>query len=56
LIAYETLGADARMSVPTPEHYLPLLYVLGQAGDGPVSYPTEGFDGGAISMLSARVG
>lgn len=28
LIAYESLGPDAAMSIPTPEHYLPLLYVL----------------------------
>jgi 4,5-DOPA dioxygenase extradiol len=28
LADYPSLGADARMSVPTPEHYLPLLYVL----------------------------
>jgi 4,5-DOPA dioxygenase extradiol len=56
LIAYETLAADARLSVPTPEHYLPLLYVIGQADGAPVSYPVEGFAGGSISMLSVQVG
>jgi 4,5-DOPA dioxygenase extradiol len=29
LIAYETLGQDAMLSIPTPDHYLPLLYILG---------------------------
>jgi 4,5-DOPA dioxygenase extradiol len=29
LINYQTLGQGVQMSVPTPEHYLPLLYVLG---------------------------
>lgn len=56
LIDYEALGRDAMLSAPTPDHYLPLLYVLAQRrGDEPVSFPVEGFDGGSISMLAVRV-
>lgn len=57
LANYEKLGRDALLSVPTPEHYLPLLYVLAQhrAGDR-VSFPVEGFDGGSISMLTVQIG
>ncbi|HST52953.1 MAG TPA: 4,5-DOPA dioxygenase extradiol [Pyrinomonadaceae bacterium] len=57
LVAYESMGRDALMSVPTPEHYLPLLYVLAMRREGDeVNFPVEGFDGGSISMLSVRVG
>ena len=57
LVAYETLGRDATLSVPTPEHYLPLLYVLGLRREGePVTFPVEGIDGGSVSMLTVRVG
>jgi 4,5-DOPA dioxygenase extradiol len=57
LVEYESLGKDALLSVPTPDHYLPLLYVIGtgQKGD-PVTFPVEGVDGGSISMLSVQVG
>jgi 4,5-DOPA dioxygenase extradiol len=56
-VAYETLGADAALAVPTPEHYLPLLYVLAQRRrDEAVTFPVEGFDGGSVSMLGVRVG
>lgn len=57
LIEYETMGKDALLSVPTPDHYLPLLYVLAQQTENDqVSFPVEGFDGGSVSMLSVRIG
>jgi len=57
LINYEMLGPDAALSVPTPDHYLPLLYVLAARQEGElVRFPVEGVDGGSISMLSVQVG
>lgn len=57
LLDYPSLGPDAALAIPTPEHFLPLLYVLGtrRAGD-PIGFPVEGSDGGSISMLSVQVG
>jgi 4,5-DOPA dioxygenase extradiol len=57
LVEYEGLGRDAALSVPTPEHYLPLLYVAALRRPGePVGFPVEGVDGGSVSMLSVRIG
>jgi 4,5-DOPA dioxygenase extradiol len=57
LVNYESLGRDAALSAPTPDHYLPLLYVLALRREGDaVSFPVEGFDGGSISMLTVRIG
>lgn len=51
------LGDDARFSIPTPEHYLPLLYVLAQQRSGEaLSFPSEGIELSSISMLSVAVG
>jgi len=56
LIRYERLGTEAMLSIPTPDHYLPLLYVLATRQHGElISFPVEGVDGGSISMLSVRV-
>lgn len=57
LVEYERMGEDAELSVPTPEHFLPLIYALAQReNDEPVSFPVEGFDGGSVSMLGVRIG
>jgi len=57
LVNYEALGRDAMLSAPTPDHYLPLLYVLGAAkGGDTASFPVSGFDGGSISMTSVQLG
>jgi len=57
LIEYEKLGRDAQLAAPTPDHYLPLLYVIALRREGEIiSFPIEGFDGGSISMLAAQIG
>jgi 4,5-DOPA dioxygenase extradiol len=56
-VDYRRLGADALLSVPTPDHYLPLLYVLGaRQSTDPARFPVEGIEGGSISMLAVQVG
>ncbi|MBV2168936.1 MAG: 4,5-DOPA dioxygenase extradiol [Bdellovibrio sp.] len=49
----EKIGAASELAVPTPEHYLPLLYCLGasQTSDA-ISYPYEGYEMGSLSMRS----
>ena len=57
LVGYESLGDDARPSIPTPEHYLPLLYVLGSQGpDESAVIMVDGIQNASISMLSVVVG
>ena len=57
LVEYEALGKDAALSIPTPDHYLPLLYVLAcRRQDELIRFPVEGVDGGSISMLAVQVG
>lgn len=57
LIDYPNLDPQALLAIPTPEHYLPLLYIAGlQYEDESASFPIQGIDLGTISMLSVRVG
>jgi len=52
LADWPRMGEDARLSIPTPEHYLPLLYVLALQRDGDtVSFFNEDVTG-AIAMTS----
>ncbi len=57
LVAYPALGEAARLSIPTNEHYLPLLYILALQQPGePASFFAEGMPLGSISMRSVRIG
>jgi 4,5-DOPA dioxygenase extradiol len=57
LVDFEKLGEDARLSVPTPEHYLPLLYIAALQGTHEsMVFPVDGYDLGSVSMLTAVVG
>lgn len=57
LIDYPRLDPQVQLAIPTPEHYLPLLYIAGlQADDEAASFPVQGIDLGTISMLSVRMG
>ena len=57
LIHYEDLGKNARLAIPTNEHFLPLLYVLALREEGePLSFFAEGVTLGTISMRAFRIG
>jgi 4,5-DOPA dioxygenase extradiol len=43
---------DFDKAVPTPDHYLPLLYVAGLAGDRPLEPLVDGHVAGSISMAA----
>jgi 4,5-DOPA dioxygenase extradiol len=48
-------GESAKLSVPTREHYLPLLYVLAAGEGGKVTYFNDVNTMGSISMRSVMV-
>lgn len=57
LVDYPSLGAAARLSVPTPEHYLPMLYALALQGDAEDAvFFAEKVTLGSISMRGFRIG
>lgn len=56
LINFEKMGSDVRLSIPTPEHYLPLMYVLGLQGDKEeVLLFNDKAVGGSLTMTSVKV-
>lgn len=56
LINYDKLGRDAALAIPTPEHYLPLLYSLGlQDKKDEVSFFNDKAMGGSLTMTSVKI-
>jgi 4,5-DOPA dioxygenase extradiol len=57
LIDYHELGREADLSIPTNEHYLPLLYALAAARqDNTITFPLTGIDLGSVSMRTVQIG
>jgi 4,5-DOPA dioxygenase extradiol len=57
LINFQNLGREAQLSIPTPEHYLPLLYTLGLKNNKEaVSFFNDKAVGGSLTMTSVRMG
>ncbi|RYY20547.1 MAG: 4,5-DOPA dioxygenase extradiol, partial [Sphingobacteriaceae bacterium] len=55
LINYSQLGREAQLAIPTPEHYLPLLYTLGlKSNRDDVSFFNDKTVGGSLTMTSVR--
>lgn len=57
LIKYQDLGKDANLAIPTPEHFLPFLYILGASTkDDPVQIFNDKLVMGSLNMTSVRYG
>ncbi len=57
LARYERLGSEVQLAIPTPEHYLPLLYVLGlRHKDEPLAFFNDRTVMGSVSMTSIQLG
>ncbi|RYZ17815.1 MAG: dioxygenase, partial [Chitinophagaceae bacterium] len=57
LVRYEHMGRDALLAIPTPEHYLPLMYTLGLKGPkDAVSFFNDKTIAGSLTMTSVKLG
>lgn len=56
LIDYDKQGREFQLAVPTPEHYLPMLYVLAlQEKDEQPVFFNDGLVAGSLNMLSIKL-
>ena len=57
LINYETLSKSAKLAIPTPDHYYPLLYTLGlqEKNEQPVFF-NDKLVAGSLNMTSVKFG
>lgn len=57
LVAYEKAGNAARLSIPTPDHYFPMLYALGLVTDqDEIRFTYEEIQNASVSMRCFEIG
>ncbi len=57
LINYKSLGTDIEKAIPTPEHYLPLLYTLAMRNrNEEISLFNDKAVAGSLTMTSVKIG
>lgn len=57
LINYQTMGSDVMLGIPTPEHYFPLIYILGlQNEQEEATIFNDKAVGGSLTMTSVQIG
>jgi len=57
LVHYEQLGEKAELSVPTPDHYLPLLYIMAlREPQDEITFFNDQLIAGSLSITSVLVG
>lgn len=57
LIHYEKLGREAQLAIPTPEHYLPLIYALGlKDKNDKIDFFNDKAVAGSLTMTSVQLG
>ncbi len=57
LIHYEKLGAAAKLAIPTPDHYYPLIYSLAlQDKEDEITFFNDKLVGGSLNMTSVKFG
>ena len=57
LTQYQTLGKAVQLAIPTPEHYLPLIYSLSlKTEKDELTLFNDKLQGGSLSMTSVRIG
>lgn len=57
LIEYQKMGVTSSLAVPTPDHYLPMIYAIAlQEKNEPLEFVYEGFQNGSISMRCFQIG
>ena len=56
LINFSSLGPESRLAIPTPEHYIPLLYTLGLKNElEEVSFFNDRAVAGSLTMTSVKI-